>query len=1116
MRKLLALVVVLAFGSGMFSVPILAGASAGPRTVSRDEATPDGLYWCNDYRLTDNPSEDRIPQIVVDATGISHVIWFRGSSYSGQYMYKKIDRLGKELIPEKQIASGTIPEQYSGFVSPSIGIDSKSNFHIIMEPGGNGVAYAKYDSNGNNIIPQKTVPSGASGAHNPSIAVSKNDIAHVIYEDYRWGGSAEGIAYARILNDGTIDKDGVRISDPGWYCEGSTLTTDFRNNVHATFINTKQGCYHGKLDNQGNPLPEAPPTYLYKSGDFWTHGPPYLGTDGAGNVHIIWNTAGGTTGTLMYMKLNNNGVKLASGPDEMGIPLTTSPTCRGFPYIQGDSRGNAYAIWSDVRDGNAKIYYLKIEPGTENDTTLPNRAICLTKDTSGTALEPKVALDPDDNLHVVWKDNRDGNYEIYYKFAFNYGVEAGMTPEEMYKVMYVHPNETKSANMTIRNSGGLNDTVHLNLTTDLHEHKGWKVKIEAKDMDFILKSQETRKVKISVTGAPEGFLNDFIEVKVTATSEGNSKRNSTAAFRTYLVVDERMSMACGDKVHSTQAGSPTTYMVFVNNLGDIKINVNLTVFPPPPPGWDVVLERYNFANLRPKESFNFTMTVTPPTDAVADEVGVITVQGHSERNAGVKDQVVTHTVVSPSIYIKLECPDSEHAVDPGNSTSYIIFISNVGNMAGTVIIILEIISSTGDWHAELDANAVGVAGMETKQVTMTVVAPEDARAGNRLVVRVVGFNEDRTMEDSVTSTTMVNQVHEILMAVNPETQLADPGSSATYTITVQNGGNGPEELTISTSKLDVNWKIKYVLAGAEINDLFLDSAQSLSFEVVITVPSDALSGEHEAAVGVMDNSKNLWIAPLKTVVKQIYDIDLTTSLSKLQGSPGSKVFFSLISRNRGNGPDTISFSSVRLPAGWDVDFMDSNMTSADTISLNSGEIGRTTVQVTLPSGSNSTSQEILVTGTSESSLSDNVKFIVDMMLPDLYLTGVVYSPKKLESGKASTVTVTVVNQGEVPVENVTVRFYEGGTILGAERLNRLPGNTNKTVTYTWMPKAGQRQVKFMVDPDNSIIETDEKNNLMKDSLSVRSSDQILPGFEPLILLVAAAMALAAAVFRRRR
>jgi uncharacterized membrane protein len=1114
MRKLVSFIVVLAFGFGMLSVPLLAKASASPRIGARDEATPDGLYWCNDYKLTENPSEDRIPQIVVDASGVSHVIWFRGSSYTGQYMYKKIDRMGKELIPEKQIAQGSIPEQYSGFVSPSIGIDSKSCFHIIMEPGGSGVAYAKYDANGNNLIPQKTVPSGASGPHNPSIAVSKNDIVHVIYEDYRWGSSAEGIAYARILNDGTIEKDGVRISDPGWYCEGSTLTTDFKNNVHATFINTRQGCYHGKIDNMGNPLPEAPPTYLYKSGDFWTHGPPYLGCDGSGNVHIVWNTAGGATGTLMYMKLNNNGVKLASGGDEMGIPLTTSPTCRGFPYIQGDSRGNAYAIWSDTRDGNAKIYYLKIEPGTENDTNLPNRAICLTKDTSGTALEPKLALDPDDNLHVVWKDNRDGNYDIFYKFAFNYGVETGMTPEEMVKVMYLHPNETKSANITIRNTGGLNDTVHLNMTTDFHEHKGWKAKIDT--TDFTLKSQETRKVKVSVTGAPDGFDQDYIDVKVTATSEGNSKRNSSVAFRTYLKVDERMSMVCTDKVHSTQAGSPTTYSAFVYNLGDIKMNVNLTVFPAPPPGWEVVLERSSFPNLRPKDMFNFTFTVTPPADAVADELGVVTVKGHSERDPSVKDQVVTHTVVSPSIYIKLECPDSEHAVDPGNGTSYTIFVSNVGNMAGTVIIILEIISATGDWHAELDANAVGVAGMETKQVTLTVVAPEDARAGNRLVVRVVGFSEDRMMEDSITSTTLVNQVHQLLMAVNPEMQLADPGASISYIITVQNGGNGPEELTIATNKLDVNWKMKYMMAGAEINGLFLDSAQSLSFEVVITVPSDALSGEHDSAAGISDSSKNLWIAPLKTVVKQIYDIDLYTTLSKQQGSPGSKVYFVLINRNRGNGPDTISFSSVRLPAGWDVDFLDSNMSKIDGISLNSGEIGRVTVQVTLPAGSNSTNQEVMVTGTSESSLSDTVKFVVEMMLPDLYLTGVSYSPKNLAGGKASTVTVTVVNQGEVPVENVTVRFYEGGTILGAEKLNRLPGNTNKTVTFTWLPKEGQRKVKFMVDPDNTIIETDEKNNLMKDTLTVSSRNEILPGFEPLLLLGAVAMALVVALIRRRR
>jgi uncharacterized membrane protein len=1111
MKKALAIAVMLLFGLSILTVPVFAGAdAAAPRAGPRDEATPDGLYWCNDRRLTDNGVEDRIPQIVVDAVGISHVIWFRGGSYSGQYMYKKIDRLGNELIAEKQIASGTIPEQYSGFVSPSIGIDSKSNFHIIMEPGGYGVAYAKYDANGNNLVPQKTVPSGASGPHNPSIAVSRNDIVHVIYEDYRFGYSAEAITYARLLNDGTIDKDGVRISEASWYCEGSTLTTDYGNNIHATFINTAQGVYHGKLDNFGNPLPQAPPTYLYKSGTFWTDGPPYLGCDGTGGVHIIWNDKPSGVGTVKYMKLDNNGNKLAAGPDGMGIPLSANPSCSRFPYIQGDSRGNAYAIWADNRNGNNQIWYLKIEPGRENDTDLPNKAICLTKDTSGSAVEPKLALDPDDNLHVVWKDNRDGNYEIYYKFAYNYGVEAGMTPEEMYKIMYVHPNETKSANITIRNTGGLNDTVHLNLSTDLHNHKGWKVKIEA--LDFVLKPQETRKLKVSVTGAPEGMPNDYIDTKVVAISEGNPRRNSTVAFRTYLVVDERLKLECTDKVHQTQAGVPTIYTLFLQNIGDIKLDINISVSGPPE--WEVTLVKGDILGLKPKDGINFTVTVTPPVTAMADEVGVVVITAKSIRNQGVKDSVITHTVVSPSIYIELACPDSEKAVDPGNATSFSVSVSNVGNLAGTVIIILEIVSGTGAWQAELDANAVGVAGGETKSVLLTVVSPADAKAGDRLVVRVVGFNEERTMTDDVTTTTLVNQVHKLLIAVNPDRQMADPGATVTYAMTVQNAGNGPEEMSISTSKLDVNWKMKFVRATAEITDIYLDAAQSVSFEVVLTVPTEALAGDHLSAVGIMDNSKNIWNVNIITTVKHIYDLQLTTTLAKQQGSPGKSVYFSIITKNRGNGPDTITFTASRLPPGWTLDFKDTELNPVDGITLNATDVGKTYLLIGLPMSSNSTSQEIEVTGTSESGIAGRVTFVVDMMLPDLYLAGLTYSPKRLVAGKAATVKVNVFNQGEVNVENVTIRFYEGGTILGTERLARMPANSNKTATFTWVPQDGRHGITFKVDPDNTLVETDEKNNQIKESVTVYKSSDILPGFEPLLLVVA--LAVASLLFVRRR
>ena len=155
-----------------------------------------------------------------------------------------------------------------------------------------------------------------------------------------------------------------------------------------------------------------------------------------------------------------------------------------------------------------------------------------------------------------------------------------------------------------------------------------------------------------------------------------------------------------------------------------------------------------------------------------------------------------------------------------------------------------------------------------------------------------------------------------------------------------------------------------------------------------------------------------------------------------------------------------------------------------------------------------------MTGTSESGLTDQVKFVVDMMLPDLYLSAVSYNPKRLTTTKVATVTVKVFNQGEVNVENVTIRFYEGGTILGTERLSRMPANSNKTATFTWVPQKGSHNIQFRVDPDNTLVETDEKNNNVKETVTVYSSNDILPGFEPLILVVA--LAAVALLFGRRR
>jgi uncharacterized membrane protein len=311
--------------------------------------------------------------------------------------------------------------------------------------------------------------------------------------------------------------------------------------------------------------------------------------------------------------------------------------------------------------------------------------------------------------------------------------------------------------------------------------------------------------------------------------------------------------------------------------------------------------------------------------------------------------------------------------------------------------------------------------------------------------------------------------------------------------------------------------MKYMLNNAEIQSVYLDAATPLSFDVIVTAPADALCGDHVVGISLLDSSKNAWNADLIVNVHHIFDIDLTTALSKQLGSPGKTLVFAVLTKNKGNGPDTISFTTSKMPAGWAYVYKDNDYNTVDSISLNASEIGKTNLLITLPMSANSSSQEILVTGTSESDLTDTIKFQVDMMLPDLFLTSVSYSPKTPKAGKACTVTVTVMDRGDVNVDNVTVRFQDGSTIMGTERLERMQANTNKTVTFTWVPRAGQHTLKFTVDPDNSIIESDEKNNIMKDSVNIRGSGlEVLPGFEPILMLFAVLAGAVCVAYRRKR
>jgi len=86
--------------------------------------------------------------------------------------------------------------------------------------------------------------------------------------------------------------------------------------------------------------------------------------------------------------------------------------------------GDIHIVWHDDRSGNYEIYYNKI---------IEERYVVALNDSqityhSGDSMYPTMAIDKLGNIHLTWQDYRDGNWEIYYKKLDNSG--AGITNDE--------------------------------------------------------------------------------------------------------------------------------------------------------------------------------------------------------------------------------------------------------------------------------------------------------------------------------------------------------------------------------------------------------------------------------------------------------------------------------------------------------------------------------------------------------------------------------------------------------------------------------------------------------------------------------------------------------------
>ena len=362
--------------------------------------TPLFGQWESDVRLTNNDSlsytSENNAWCVATTGDTVHVVWYDARDGLRQIYYKRSTNGGTNWGSDVHLVNSS-----AWGIFPSVAVFN-SNIHVVwneQRDGNEEIYYKRSTDNGTSWGADTRLTSDSAYSSFPSAAVS-DSFVHIVWVDYRDGNHE--IYYKRSTDNGTTWGADVHFSnDPNmsWYpsvaVSGSNVHVvwqDYRDNNYEIY-------YKRSTDNGTSWGLETRLTYS----DPWWSWMPSVAVSGS-YVHVVWWDSLAGNWEIYYKRSTDNGTSW--GADTR---LTNTPLSSEYPSVAA-SGTNVHVTWMDsVGANNYEVYYKRsTDSGTswEADVQLTNEP--------SLSIYPSVAVSGS-KVHVVWSDERDGNYEIYYK-----------------------------------------------------------------------------------------------------------------------------------------------------------------------------------------------------------------------------------------------------------------------------------------------------------------------------------------------------------------------------------------------------------------------------------------------------------------------------------------------------------------------------------------------------------------------------------------------------------------------------------------------------------------------------------------------------------------------------
>ncbi len=351
--------------------------------------------WEPDVRLTNDTAVSRTSfsnaWCVSAAGGFVHVVWFTWGSYpliSGwEVYYKRSTDGGTSWGPVFQLTN----HAYYGL--PSIAA-SGTIVHVVFDDNRDGnheIYYKRSVDNGLSWSADTRLTN--SHATYPSISMS-GSFLHLLCR----ATSTPQIIYKRSTDLGVTWSADTTLANSNGPTSCISSAGQF---VHVTWFDNRDGndeIYYKRSSDAGASWGAD----IRLTNDTAASWDSRIAVSGS-CVHIFWRDFRTGISEMYYKRSTDGGLNW--GTDTR---LTFNPSTAANPTASGS---NVHVVWMDFRDyeNAAEIYYKRsTDAGVswDGDTRLTNNP--------ANSWSPSISISAP-IVHVVWHDDRDGNWEIYYK-----------------------------------------------------------------------------------------------------------------------------------------------------------------------------------------------------------------------------------------------------------------------------------------------------------------------------------------------------------------------------------------------------------------------------------------------------------------------------------------------------------------------------------------------------------------------------------------------------------------------------------------------------------------------------------------------------------------------------